>query len=60
MVNRKTEHKAQENIIRVRLLQVAISQGPSSEMLKFRQPAPKLAHWAFTVDKPAFSKMLTE
>lgn len=49
-----------ESIIKVRRLQVAISNGPSSEMHKFKQPAPRFAHCAFCSEKPALVNIETE
>lgn len=49
-----------DSIISLRRLQVDISSGPSSEMSRFRQPAPKFAHCAFFLEKPALVKMDTE
>lgn len=60
MQNRKMPQRLLDNIISLRRLQVDISSGPSSEMSKFKQPAPKLAHCAFSLDNPALVKMDTE
>lgn len=60
MLKRKMEQMELESIIKVRRLQVAISNGPSSEMHKFKQPAPRFAHCAFCSEKPALVNIETE
>lgn len=53
-------HIALENNIKGRRLTLAISMGPKNEVAKFKQPAPKLAHSASAVERPALSNMDTE
>lgn len=53
-------HTALENIIKGRRFTFAISIGPKNEVAKFKQPAPKLAHSASVVERPAFSNIDTE
>lgn len=60
MANRKPAHMALENIIKGRRSNLAIKIGPKKEVAKFKQPAPKLAHSASAVVRPAFSKIETE